>query len=364
MDGNNHYKFTREQVLLAYSLPVIDIVKAYGIELKDEGKAYRIPGNQGLFLFKNGLGFSHNSLQDKGSGIDFLVKYCGVETKGKAIEMVLAENGIYAEDSTKSFENKKAKIMLQAENQRLDATPVKKEFALPKRSPDVSRIYAYLLKTRRLDREIVSKLIAAKKVYQSEEYGNCVFVGDKDPITGDVKYAAQRGSTDKKFRGDVDGSDKSYAFHIGGKAESKTVYVLESAIEAISYASLIKFHGKGKIPWDNEHIIALGGCDDKALERFLSEHPNVKNIVFALNNDYNHRNKKTGEFENIGQLAARRLFDKYSEKGFSCKLHIPHLKDFNEDLTETMTGCKDLDKLCSQRFKTLENEQANDISIT
>ena len=59
----------------------------------------------------------------------------------------------------------------------------KKDFALPPASRDMRRIYAYLLKNRLLDRDVVSAFVRDGSLYEScekfgdREYHNAVFVG-------------------------------------------------------------------------------------------------------------------------------------------------------------------------------------------
>ena len=74
---------------------------------------------------------------------------------------------------------------------------------------------------------------------------------------------------------------------------SDTVHLFESAIDLLSYATLVKMNGGN---WNREHLVSLAGVykpkeelqDSSmplALKRYLSEHPNVRLITLRLDND-------------------------------------------------------------------------------
>ena len=223
---------------------------------------------------------------------------------------------------------------------------------LPVKADNFKRAYAYLVSVRGIEPEIVSYFMNRKMIYQEEKYGNCVFVGhDKD---GTAKYCAMRGTmTGSKFKMDAENSDKSFPFFYEGKSD--LVIVNEAPIDLMSHATLMKLSGGD---WKADHRISLGCIWDGALERYLSWHPEIKRIVFAYDNDYLARNKD-GQRANWGQLSADKHFRKYTEKGYACAVHIPHLNDFNQDLVETRKGRtpEDMDR---QRMTELQAEFEKD----
>ena len=75
---------------------------------------------------------------------------------------------------------------------------------------------------------------------RSYPHHNVVFVGfDKN---GKERFACQRGiATD--FKGDVAGSNKKYSFAFPVNPESKRVHLFESAIDLMSYATLLQMEG-------------------------------------------------------------------------------------------------------------------------
>ena len=70
---------------------------------------------------------------------------------------------------------------------------------------------------------------------------NCVFVGYK---YGTPAYGALRGTlSETTFAGEVPGSDKRFSFAVPLCAGGKTLCVFESAIDALSYLTLLKLRG-------------------------------------------------------------------------------------------------------------------------
>ncbi len=204
---------------------------------------------------------------------------------------------------------------------------------LPLPAPHKSDRYvmAYLCSTRGLDPEIVRGLRRYGKIYETIQrwdkdaeryvdgpYHNAVFVAyDRE---GRPQNAFMRGTATfggKAFKKDITGSDKSHPFTLYGRPGSDRVFCFESAIDAISHASLIKLTGGD---WRNGWRISLGGTSFLGLDRFLAEHPEVREIVSCLDND------ATGERRSV------KMADKYAAKGYAVEREAPAGKDFNEDL--------------------------------
>jgi len=65
----------------------------------------------------------------------------------------------------------------------------------------------------------------------------------------------------------------------------------------------------------------------------LKQHPEIKQIVFALDNDIDGK-APDGSHRNHGQEAANKFAAKYAELGYDTAIQTPTAKDFNEDLLE------------------------------
>lgn len=189
-----------------------------------------------------------------------------------------------------------------------------KPFALPEANRDMRRVYAYLTKTRCLDREVVSVFAREKLLYEDAKYHNAVFVGyDAD---GAARHAHKRGSFTKgeAFKGNVDGSDPRYSFRYLGKGS--TAYVFEAPIDMLSFITL---HKQG---WQENSYVALSGISAHAMLQLLKDQPQVDTVVLCLDHD-------PAGIENSYRLA-----DAAREHRADIRVKVlqPANKDWNEDL--------------------------------
>jgi hypothetical protein len=217
---------------------------------------------------------------------------------------------------------------------------------LPSPYKNNNRVTAYLCGSRGLDRDIVAGLMKYGKIYETAErwdkdalryvacpYHNAVFVAyDRE---GRPQNAFLRGTipdAEKPFKKDVDGSIKSYPFTLNGRPGSVAVFCFESAVDAISHATLLKMNGDD---WRNGCRISLGGTSFLGLDRFLSEHREVREIVSCLDNDV------------TGDRRSLKLAEEYGARGCAVRREAPEAKDFNEDLVNFSRERED-DLYCEQ----------------
>jgi hypothetical protein len=90
------------------------------------------------------------------------------------------------------------------------------------------------------------------------------------------------------------GSDKRYAFKLAINDENTTIRVFESAIDLLSYATMLKDIGKD---YRTENLMSLSGIylprekieETKMpapIEHYLATHPSTKKICLYLDNDF------------------------------------------------------------------------------
>lgn len=165
----------------------------------------------------------------------------------------------------------------------------KTEFMLPPKHTDNRRVFAYL-RSRGIDAEIINHCIKHGQLYEDAERHNCVFVGYEH---GKPAYGALRGTlSETTFAGEVPGSDKRFSFAVPLCAGGKTLCVFESAIDALSYLTLLKLRGQD---WRAANTLSLSGIYQPrkdgsirfpaALEQYLTDNPGVTRIVLCLDND-------------------------------------------------------------------------------
>lgn len=173
-----------------------------------------------------------------------------------------------------------------------------KALLLPEPYPHTDEVERYLLR-RGIDQALIQTCIAAGRIYENHNepepggnvYINAVFVGFD--AQGHQKYAALRG-INGVFKGEATGSDKHYSFALPTFEPSDSVHLFESAVDLLSYATLMKMSGKD---YSTENLLSLAGVYQPqkdiskskvpaALTRFLEDNPQVKKVLLHLDNDY------------------------------------------------------------------------------
>lgn len=164
-----------------------------------------------------------------------------------------------------------------------------KKLVLPAESKTNEKVIKYLV-SRGIDREIIQDCIEKKLIYQDPNY-NVVFVGyDENNI---AKYAMCRATNCSRFMHDIKGSSKDYSFKLVAEKESKSVHLFESAIDLLSYATLLKLYGHN---YKNFNLLSLSGVYQPAkvikeskvpvaVQNFLKTKPNISQIYLHLDND-------------------------------------------------------------------------------
>ena len=150
----------------------------------------------------------------------------------------------------------------------------KTEFVLPLKSINSERAKRYLVK-RGIDLEIINECINSGLIYESEPNHNVVFLGTDEEKK--YKYAFFRGTNDTRFMGESKGSDKAYTFRLLSNNESERVHLFESAIDLLSYATLLKMKN---IDWKNENMISLGGVNKPSEEQEVNDKIPIAIIKF------------------------------------------------------------------------------------
>ena len=172
-------------------------------------------------------------------------------------------------------------------------TEKEKKLLLPEKNSSNDKVIRYLT-GRGISKEIIQDCIEAGIVYESLPHNNVVFVGkDED---GKARYGAFRGANDSRVMGDCAGSDKRYSFRLINP-DSRSVHLFESAIDALSYATLIQMNGGD---YKTESLVSLAGVyspgsdgtgkTPSALDHLLKSNPQIDRIYLHLDNDAAGRN--------------------------------------------------------------------------
>ena len=291
---------TESEIRAAKQIDLLTYLQIYEPhELVKEGAGYHTRTHDSLKI-SNGMWHWFSRGIGGKTAVDYLIHVKGMDFV-PAVQALCEHRGILP--LTPSLEEKDAKV-----------------FELPPAYPDCQRVTRYL-RQRGISSEIIRSCIDEGILYEADHYHNAVFVG-KDG-EGIPRYAMQRSTGEKTLKMEVDGSDKRYCFSLKGPGDM--LIVSESAIDALSMATMIKQAGK---PWKHYHYLSLGGVSIKkqrdvlpmALKQYLCDHPEIRRIRLALDND------------KIGHGAAEQIMGALADQ-YEVSASFPkHGKDFNEQL--------------------------------
>jgi len=161
---------------------------------------------------------------------------------------------------------------------------------LPKKASDNEQVIKYLV-GRGIDKDIIQECIDNDLIYQQYQNNNVVFVGyDKFKTP---RYAGVRATNSSRYMQDAYGSHKAFSFKLDSLDKNDSVHLFESAIDLLSYATLMKLDNK---EWYNENLLSLAGVyqpakkiDESkiplALNYYLNQNQNIKKIVLHFDND-------------------------------------------------------------------------------
>ena len=194
---------------------------------------------------------------------------------------------------------------------------------LPQKNGDERKTTAYLL-GRCIDREIIDYCVKKGYIYESLPYHNVIFVGyDSENIP---RYASYRSTGKRRSLGDAAGSDKRFSFRIENP-ESRDLHVFESAIDLLSYATLVKKAGGD---WKKENLMSLAGVYSgkadgtvkvpAALSRMLLENKKINRIFLHLDNDTAGRRAAKGLAKSLRSRAE--VYDEPPASGKDMNDHL------------------------------------------
>ena len=285
--------FTDDQKQRANAVDLEDFLVRQGEKLLRSGREKRLASDHSITVRGNEW-YDHAS-EKGGLAIDFVQMFYG---RGFPDAVTMLLNGEQGQAYRPS-------------EQRRPEPP--KPFALPEANRDMRRVFAYLTKTRCLDRDVVSVFTRAKLIYEDAQYHNAVFVGIDS--NGVARHAHKRGTytQGEPFKGNVDGCDPRYSFHFTGKSD--TVYVFEAPIDLLSFISLYQRD------WQQHSYVSLCGVSERALLQLLVDNPQVQKIGLCLDND------------KAGIQARERIKGILTERGYGNVFSLfSQQKDWNEDL--------------------------------
>lgn len=284
--------FTDDQKLRANSVDLVEFLRRSGEKLIRSGREYRLDSDHSITVRGNEW-FDHAEGRG-GHAVSFVRKHYGLPYPDAVLLLLGGEQGVAFPSAPER-----------------DTEPPK-PFALPPAHSNMRRVYAYLMKQRHIDREIISAFSKAGLLYEDGEYHNCVFVGRDE--NGIPRHAHKRSVNSKgeAFRINVEGSLPQYSFHHTGTGDQ--LYVFEGPIDLLSFITL------NPMGWQEHSYMSLCGTGSQAMLWMLEQNPDISHVAFCLDND------------KAGLKAARRLSKELQEAGYRSDILLPALKDWNDDL--------------------------------
>ena len=257
----------------------------------------------------------HPSLAVKGDRLSWYWHSKGIGGYGALDYLVKAENMLFREavEAVAGIPPATSAMRL------MRGTQTPKTLILPEKAGTPLRLHDYLCRSRGIDRDIVDTLLQDGKLYEDKR-GNVVFIGYDEQ--GRARSASLRGTHgDSSFRMDCAGSDKRYGFSMAC-APSERLYIFESAIDAMSHATLENLFAIDGSAWLKHSRLSLAGTSPTAMLFLLNKHKTIKELVFCLDND------------RAGREAAINMARIYAGIGYHTRLELPTSKDYNLDLLD------------------------------
>ena len=340
--SNNPKSLTKDEIDNAANTNLVDYLDRHGFELKKRGKQYFFThnGNDSLVIFgANNHMFKHFSSGHTGNAIKFCREHLNMNF-AEAVESLNGGRFVNTLPPVKKTVNQNPKV----------------EFVAPNKDDSYKRLFAYLLKERLINTEVVKFFVNEKILYPTKEfnektkkeYRNIAFLV-KDYDGNDVG-AIKRSYFKDGFKGNHEnGNTIDYGFNYTGDSNSNRVFLFESPIDMLSYISNMEQKG---VDWKKDNFIATGGVNFGALEKFIDLNQNISNIYLCHDND------------KAGHMARLKIISTLTEKGYKGKFvnHIPHNKDWNEDLKKGVVsrktiGIDEIEKIVANFLKSEKIEK-------
>jgi hypothetical protein len=341
--------FTDEQKVLANSVNLEEFLRMRGEKLERVGREHKLiyydgSGRHDSITLRGSTWFDHKN-QVGGGAIKFMQEFYDMDFQ-TAVQELLGQ-------TITPLSHSPPKAIAKEE---------KKEFRLPEANANMHRVYAYLIKQRFIDPNIISHFAKQHTLYEDKEHHNAVFVGIDENGVPRQAHKRSTNSFGNAFRITCEGSDTRYSFSHFGKSEK--LFVFEAPIDMMSFLTLYPND------WQKHSCIAMNGVYENAVLTALKNHSNLSEIVLCVDNDEG------------GIEAVDRLRDILADNGYSeVKRLAPKFKDWNEVL-KAKNGVKALpavphkrkeeylhqidslkylrcrpDKLTSQIYATFKNGQ-------
>lgn len=193
-----------------------------------------------------------------------------------------------------NFQEYKPKLQ-KTFSENYEKTPTEKRIVLPEKSETSKRVFAYL-QSRGIDKDVINYCLKNNLIYEDLPYHNAVFLGYDEQ--NKVKFGCVRATNLTRYMHDLKGSSKEYSFRLLSDSCNTNVHLFESAIDLLSYATLLKMWG---LDFKNYNLMSLSGVYQPAkiieqskvpvvLEKYLKNNDKIEKIILHFDNDIAGKN--------------------------------------------------------------------------
>ena len=298
--NQDHHKNSnfKEEIDNIKKLSIVDFCDKNGIELKKSGRYYSLKEHDSLVIDINNNKFVWNSRGLNGDIINFVQAYYDVDFK-KALNIIT--NKDISEISKTQNQNTLNKVEKTTDQlkESFDKDLVK--------NTNYSRVYAYLIKTRNIDYDIVNEFVKQDLIIEDVKHNLTFKMKDKD---NNLIGLTKRETGYKKFEYINPDSDiKGVSFKTSDTPNK--LYFFEAPID------LMSFYEMNKNRLNNSVLISMQGLKHNCIKENIA-HWNIKDICLCVDND------------EAGNNFINRIKEVYSD--INMKFEIPKSKDWNEDI--------------------------------
>ncbi|MEG1448387.1 MAG: DUF3991 and TOPRIM domain-containing protein [Oscillospiraceae bacterium] len=299
---------------IKHEIHIVDYAKTLGFTPFKIGNQFSIKEHDSVRIRPFNNTFYRHSVEKGGSIIDFVMMFESLDQDSaiKKLRGLLPTFSSY----NKSVPNNQIIDMRDKFKASSMTTGIKQEkvLELPEQfDGKFARIYAYLSKSRGINKAIITDLIKRNVLFEDVRHNVC-FVGyDKN---GEAKFGSVRSTlTQSNFRGDVSGSDKSVGWYIDNK--SPLLFVTEAPIDAMSIMTLLKENNRD---YKKYNYLALSGTATAPLGYHLTD--DIKAVYLATDND------------DAGNKARKNIRELLHDKNYQGKIidKKPISNDWNDEL--------------------------------
>ena len=289
----NYVYFSEEQKLRASAVDLEEFLRLRGERLIKSGRDKRLESDHSVTV--RGSHWYDHAAQRGGGPVSFVQRFYR-KTYPEAMALLLnGEQGTAYPTARDAPESPR------------------KPFELPERNGNMRRVYAYLIKQRHIDADVISHFAHAGTLYEDAAHHNCVFVGTGENGVARHAHLRSTNSYGKSFRINVESSDPRCSFHHIGT--DNRLFVFEAPIDLLSY---ITMHPEG---WQEHSYVACCGTSLLPVEQMTGMTPRpIERLYLCLDND------------KAGNEACERMAEAARAWGAEAVRLLPERKDWNEDL--------------------------------